>query len=836
MRAASLALTMALAAAAGSACSMSSANPLYCDSATPCQDPALPRCDLVAHQCMPADDAGAPPDGAAPDGPLPDGALPDGPLPDGPLSDGPPPDGGCGTCPASTPICDPGTGACRTCTAHAECLARNAAEPVCTAGTCHPNRCGDRYVDTSAGERCDDGNTDNGDGCDPTCRYTGTVTTIAGHPGSRAQVHSFCDDAGRDARLADPRFIAPHGDGSLFFTECAANVVRQVSLPTWSTRTLAGKPFNTGSGDGTGATALFSCPTGIAADATYVYVADRRNYTIRRITIGSGTVTTVAGQPGQSGSSDGTGQGAHFGDLGGMVYTTAPGTAVLYVADNSNNSIRRVDINDTGAFPVTTHATFAGGCGPRAVAVSADGTLYVACEASLIVKVDTSGTVTTEYGQLNTTGSADGQGTNARFAKPAGVVLKGTPATGEILYVADDTNRTIRKIDLGSKQVSTLAGTAGVRGLDDGIGSSAKFATLHGIAMGGSLFGNDLIVAQDESGSVLRRITQSTGTVTTPLGTGGYAGAIDGAGSTARFFAPAGIAPQADGLLVADWGNCTLRHVASPGGEVTTLAGSAGHCSFTDGVGTSAEFIWPYSLLTHGASVFVGDLLALREVDPSSKTVTSRAGDGTAGMQDGSGSGATFTGLASVASDSSSLYVADNCTIRKITLGAPWTVTTIFGQPGECTGVDGVAPQARLGTMPAGLLVVNGVLYVADATNSALRAVDLSASPLHLTTVAGTLGIPGTRDGVGSVATFTWPSAVAFDGQSLFVFDENTVRQVDLATMRVSTLVGRPACYSAIDGDFSRAALNRSFGLTYNPTTKSLFVADTWEDVVREIR
>ena len=109
-----------------------------------------PRCRAatsVAHQCMPPDDGGTQPDGAVPDGPLPEALLPTA-RPRRRLR----------YLPGRHTHLRPRTGACRGCATHAECQARDNERPVCDAATCHPNRCGDRYIDPTKGERCDDGN------------------------------------------------------------------------------------------------------------------------------------------------------------------------------------------------------------------------------------------------------------------------------------------------------------------------------------------------------------------------------------------------------------------------------------------------------------------------------------------------------------------------------------------------------------------------------------------------------------------------------------------------------------------------------------------------------
>ena len=153
----------------------------------------------------------------------------------------------------------------------------------------------------------------------------------------------------------------------------------ELSLSTVVT-TIAGTG-NTGSADGTGTSASFYSPQGITTDGTNLYVTNRNNL-IRQIVISTVVVTTVAGT-GSSGSANGTGTSASFGEPRGI---TTDGTN-LYVATN-NNLIRQIVIS--------------------------------------------TGVVTTVAG-TGSAGTADGTGTSASFTRPKGITTDGTN-----LYVADD--------------------------------------------------------------------------------------------------------------------------------------------------------------------------------------------------------------------------------------------------------------------------------------------------------------------------------------------------------------------------------------------------------------
>jgi sugar lactone lactonase YvrE len=301
-----------------------------------------------------------------------------------------------------------------------------------------------------------------------------------------------------------------------------------------------------GSADGTGNAARFYEPGGIVVDAAgNLYVADSGNHTIRKVT-SSGLVTTLAGTTGSTGSKDGIGSAAWFYD-------------------------------------------------PEGIAADATGNLYVA-DGYSIRKITPAGVVTTLAGSAENPGSSDGTGDAARFYGPNGIAVD---AVGN-LFVADTYNQTIRKITPAGV-VTTFAGTAGSSGNADGVGATARFYKPFGIALDAA---GNLFVA-DALNSTIRKITPA-GSVTTLAGSAGNPGGSDGTGSVAHFYWPYGIALDADGILyVTDGMGSAIRKI-TPTGVVTTLAG--GSSGSTDGVGSSAQFSWPWGIAVGAnGTVFVAD-------------------------------------------------------------------------------------------------------------------------------------------------------------------------------------------------------------------------------------
>ena len=323
--------------------------------------------------------------------------------------------------------------------------------------------------------------------------------------------------------------------------------------------TFAGTPNNTGSANGPATSASFDFPEGVAVDgAGTLYVTDSNNNTIRKITA-AGVVSTLAGTPGVQNANNGLGAAAGFHNPLGIA---VDGAGTVYVADYGNQMIRKI----TAAGNVTTLAGNAGVSGaadgigtaatfnnPSGITVDGAGNLYVTDAGGNTIRMITpAGVVTTIAGTAGAHGSADGTGAAASFWNPIGIAVD----TAGNLYVADTGNQTIRKITV-ARAVSTIAGTAGVRGSTDGIGAAARFSTPSGVAVDSA--GNVYVV--DSVNDTIRRITPA-GAVGTLAGTVGAADWADGTGAAAHFNRPDQIAVDSAGTLyVADPGDSTVRKI-----------------------------------------------------------------------------------------------------------------------------------------------------------------------------------------------------------------------------------------------------------------------------------
>ncbi|MBS0662520.1 MAG: immunoglobulin domain-containing protein [Verrucomicrobia bacterium] len=282
----------------------------------------------------------------------------------------------------------------------------------------------------------------------------GEVSTLAGASGSAGAT----DGVGPGALFNQPAGVVVASSGNIYVADSANATIRRVGTDN-TVVTWVGSASARGNADGTGSQASFGSPQGLALDAAgNLYVADANNHTIRRVSPG-GVVTTIAGAAGQAGSSDGNGPAARFNSPSAVAVDAAGN---VYVADRGNNTLRRI----TPAGDVTTLAGLAGVSGtddgtggaalfsqPTGLAIDSAGNLYVADMGNnAIRRVSPSGSVTTLAGLPTIAGFLDGTGLGAQFSQPHSLTVDGTGN----LYVADSGNAAIRKVTPGGT-VTTLS-------------------------------------------------------------------------------------------------------------------------------------------------------------------------------------------------------------------------------------------------------------------------------------------------------------------------------------------------------------------------------------------
>ncbi len=525
-------------------------------------------------------------------------------------------------------------------------------------------------------------------------------------------------------------------DASDSFTFITASRVKRLSADLSTITPVAGGPF-AGSADGVGANASFNQPLGLTHDgAGNVYVADSGNHTIRRLAP-DGTVSTLAGLAGSSGSADGTGAAARFNSPRGIALGP---DGDLYVADNSNHLIRRV----TTAGVVTTYAGsvtgFADGAplaakfnSPSGVAVAANGDVLVADYSNARVRRivrsgNAAGSVQTLAGNGTiAAGSPDGVGTAAVVVAPSGLVVRGNTLT------VRDSAGLLRQIDLTSTVVTTLTGSRTLgEGYADGTVATARIRAigigLTGAPNGGFMLADDLAIRSVSAAGTVKTLASHAAAGVTPTGTGTL--------PQMPFFlgSPQALAVDAGGnVVVADSGVGVVRRV-SPAGAVTLVAGLTG--SFggpVDGVGSEAQF--------------------------------------------------GFLGFAITSDPNGVLFVADNYGLRRI--AASGAVTEPAGSALAFGAVDGVGATARFNRIFGLAVGPSGDLFIGDAGNNAVRRLDAANT---VSTYAGVMGQGAHVDGAIATARFLGPRRVAFAPDGSLYVAEGQMRKISADGSTVSTL------------------------------------------------
>jgi sugar lactone lactonase YvrE len=311
--------------------------------------------------------------------------------------------------------------------------------------------------------------------------------------------------------------------GNVVIADTGNHTIRKIA--NGKVTTVAGSPGQSGSANGPGSAARFNAPTGIAVDAAgNIYVADKDNHTIRKISV-EGVVTTLAGIDGQAGDSDGTGSEARFSQPWGIAWDRKD---ILYVTDSTGYRVRKVTtagVASTLLYPAAHNDTQLRG--PHGIKLDAAGNLYF-----------------TDFQHV-----------------PMSQLPPKTPPNN---------SATIRKYDFSTGLLSTIAGAAYSDGYYDAIGSGAAFRAPRGLTVDAE--GN--VFVADSGNSLIRKVTPA-GVVTT------YAGP-SAASFTVALNAPADLIASASGdLYVVDTDNHVIRKL-SKAGVATVYAGKEGEAGAAD--------------------------------------------------------------------------------------------------------------------------------------------------------------------------------------------------------------------------------------------------------------
>lgn len=314
-----------------------------------------------------------------------------------------------------------------------------------------------------------------------------------------------------------------------------------------------------------------------------------------------------------------------------------------------------------------------------------------------------------------------------------------------------------------------------------------------------------------------------------------------------RLGSPTAVACASDGIYAADTINSRILKIPSAG-AVQVIAGGNGYGFGGDnGPATAAQLSYPYSIAVGpDNSLYIGDIFnnRVRKVDAKSQTITTVAGNGSAGFSGDNGPATAAQlnmtqpcGIA-VGADNS-LYIADsaNSRIRKIDAKTGIISTVAGNGEGGFSGDNGPATSAQI-YFPNGIAVgLDNSLYIADTYNNRIRKVDGNAQVI--TTIAGNGSVGFSGDGPATAAQLNNPYGIAVGpDNSIYIGDTYNYRilKVDANTQVATTIVGggTAGLFSGDNGPATTAQLNSPYGIAMGPDN-SVYIADTYNQRIRKI-
>jgi|GEM_PF-1987177 len=696
---------------------------------------------------------------------------------------------------------------------------------------------------------------------------SGVVTTVAGTAGSAGS--SGDGGAALTALLNAPQGVAYDNSGDVIIADAGNNVVRKITLGSGIIDLIAGT-YGSGtleSGDAGMATAAkIPNPTNVTVNPANgkIYVTSTMaipatplaGNRVREIDPVTGKIDTFYAKAGTAWAGDNIlGNSMTFKAPEGIAFNA---TGDLLIAATGDNKIGwLIKSAHPGLTPYRSYLYAGNGLagyggfgsyellnGPTNSVTVSGNNVYIADRLNHVVrKLDSRKVMSTFMGVAKLKGYKTGSSLDDdTLSFPSSVAYHNISQT---LYVADEVNNVIRKIDLATGTEGLYAGIKGAGGYVDNLpGLSCKFNRITGIEVDAST--GDLYVA-DAGNNVIRKIATGPGNFTTTVAGTGIGGLLGGGGpaTAAQMDQPYSVVTDTfNNVYVADRNNHIIRKI-NKFGIITTYAGT-GVAGFTAGPATTATLM-RLSGPTGVAMDDAGNLYIcdqgnnrIRKVDAVTKVMSVVAGTGATGSADGAAASATFYYPTSVTVNKtgSIVYVADgnNNKVRKITGG---TVSIVAGTGVGSFSGDGGAPTSATMNDPKSMCLdpTENFLYIADFLNNRVRMVDIAGA--KITTVAGN-GMGG-YSGDGVIATTTSlsnPAGVVLDkAGNLYIsdFSNNRIRKVNATTNLITTFAGLgTAGYSGDGGDAVKAELFDNFGIALD-TAGSLFIADRNNNVVRKV-
>jgi trimeric autotransporter adhesin len=483
----------------------------------------------------------------------------------------------------------------------------------------------------------------------------------------------------------------------------------------------------------------------------------------------------------------------------------------------------------TSVLAAGTHIITANYAGDTHFAAATSGAIDQVVTA---IAIPGSGIIITVAGSGTCGYSGDGgAATSAKLCSPSAVAVD---ASGNI-YIADTGYGYIRKVNTTTGFISTVAGNGAPYS-----SSGPATSTGVGIALGIAVDASGNIYIADSSDSRVLKVNAATGVMNSIAGTGtaGYSG--DGGPATSAYLdAPAGLSLDTGGnLYIASSGDSRIRKV-NPAGTISTVAGTgtAGY-SGDGGAATSAELNLPEGVYVDASgNIYIADWEnnRIRKVNTAG-IITTVAGTGTAGYS-GDGGAATSASLnlpQGVYVDASGdIYIADgaNNRIRKVN-GTTQTITTVAGNgTAGYSGDGGIATSAELNFSGFGMgsVYVNaaGTIYISDNDNNRIRAVGPVANALGIT-----IATSGSPSVYGSPVTFTAAVPSGDTNTVTFYSGSNPLGTATpgngIASLTISSLAAgvNPITASIAAGGSYPAATSDIIDQIVNPLTSTISISN----------
>ena len=670
------------------------------------------------------------------------------------------------------------------------------------------------------------------------------VSTLAG----TRQTSGTLDGIASSARFNSMKGATIDGSGNMYVADQMNHRIRKITQEGMVS-TIAGS--SQGYLDGNGTDAQFNLIDDVTVDPNGdLYVTDRNNFRIRKIT-SAGVVSTLAG--GVEGNLDGTGSSAQFSRWGNRL--TSDGSGNIYLADLGNQRIRKI----TSAGVVTTFAgsingtsngtgTAARFLSPADICLDGSGNLYVSDQYT-IRKINSAAVVTTLAGDNSaSSGFVDATGVNARFGRLLGI---DADIHGNV-YVEDvDKNRLIRKIT-PTGVVTTYAGT-GSTGFNDGHISTATFSGDGGLTIDrwGNLF-------QMSSYGMIRQISSYriepalpaglyfnartgsiTGTPTAPQAAKSYQVIAQNSRGNANTFIEITIAGppivQTRPIELVTNTTAKLNATVNANGGATsaiTIKYSSSQADVDAGNGTSA------TLNATSASGFSNTAIFANLTGLTANTTYyyRTSATNSAGTTNSTTESFTTTPAPPVISYSGSpITLMKDVAMSTLSPTVSGIIETMQGSDfaGSNHGyLEGTGTAANFNT-PKGLAFDgSGNLYVADQGNHRIRRI----TPLGVVTTLAGSGTAALTDGTGTAASFNTPHDICLDGSgNLYVSDHlnHSIRRVVLATGEVTTLAGN-GTLGSVDGTGTAARFKTPVGISLDGSG-NLYVSDNGNHRIRKI-